>query len=248
ADGGGEIIETSAYNFTFNKGIDYIAAIRGGTLPRHIQDFYAKTAEIYPRYCALLQLYRNSMAVLEQIKDNINFDDGYRVGRVIDRAFIDLVQLHIEQMFYSNSELNDKNMPILYIEKSTCVDAWLWYDYLFSTSLGLFNLDEDKINRFLTEKQCIQNEKIVEGIKGKLLLLFPYNLFTKTILTNNDPSTNKNGPFHNNYHLADTALNKLIGDGLIQQYRWLMNGHKKTRISYMKTIVPQSQAERDNFE
>ncbi|CAF1384301.1 unnamed protein product [Didymodactylos carnosus] len=215
-------------------------------IQENASNFYAKTAEIHPRYCALLQLYRNSMTVLEQVRDNINFDDGYRVDRVIDRTFIDLVQLRIEQMFYSN--LNDKNMLILYIEKSTCVDVWLWYEYLFSTSLTLFNLDEDKINQFLIEKQCVQNEKIIEGIQEKLILLVPHNLFTKAISTNKDPSTNKNGPFHNNHHLADAALDKLIADGFIRQDSWLMNAHKKTRISYMKTIVPQSQAERDNFE
>ncbi|CAF1243094.1 unnamed protein product [Didymodactylos carnosus] len=140
----------SAFNYAGNKTVDHISCA-DEKQPQHIQDFYAKAPSIYPRICAILQLFYNSFEVLKDVKDDINFDDGFSKSKRIAADFIMKVQNSIEKLFTSKAARNDEQMPILLITKQTCIKAWKIYEHFFEQSVQLFSFDTTNVDNIMKQ-------------------------------------------------------------------------------------------------
>ncbi|CAF1317346.1 unnamed protein product, partial [Didymodactylos carnosus] len=103
----------SAYAYTFSKTADHLNAIESDkTIPLHIEAFYAKTVEIYPKYCALIQLFVNITKVLQKIDQQlIIFDDGDNLNKQISQEFVRAARTAIIDLFFG---ANIKKMKVLF--------------------------------------------------------------------------------------------------------------------------------------
>ncbi|CAF1454821.1 unnamed protein product, partial [Didymodactylos carnosus] len=230
--------EHSAFHYVFNKTADHADSLLTSTQDKHIQAFYAKTSEIYPRYCVLLQIYRNITEILQKSKDEINFDDGEVEQQTLRPSFINEVQKHIEQLYLKKAARNSQQLPILYVTKDTCMLAWYYYEHIFNIALLLFDME----NALSTKSSLLITKKT--QTPAQIILSYEFNFFTKTTLTGKNPLTNANSPFHNKEHLFDEGIRQLISAGLVMEDRWI----QKSIRSYMKVIPPEDPTELMNLE
>ncbi|CAF1304316.1 unnamed protein product, partial [Didymodactylos carnosus] len=234
----------SAYAYTFSKIADHLDAIESDkTIPLHIEAFYAKTVEIYPKYCALIQLFVNITKVLQKINQQlIIFDDGDNSNKQISQEFVRAARTAITDLFFgANIKKNESGMLILYFEKNICIKAWSVYEYLFGVVLQLFDMPKPVQKPASTT--LILNTSTYQSTErqqdGRKILMIPYNIFTRATLTKNG------GLFHNlPSTVVDDALAVLVKDKLIFEDKWIIKVSK----AYRKIPPPDDQNERDQLE
>lgn len=67
---------------------------------QQITDFYGKAATTLPRLACLMQLYFNSVEILEQVKDHVIFAKGDSQDLSINANFIQSVEQMIKSEYY----------------------------------------------------------------------------------------------------------------------------------------------------
>ncbi|CAF1504115.1 unnamed protein product, partial [Didymodactylos carnosus] len=192
----------SAYYYVFNTTAD-----ETDTIPyvhtRHYRDILAKAAVIYPKLCINMQLFRNSMAVLEALGGKYQFQDGIKNSGTIPFEFIEKVKDKINEMFLAKAETNENGLKILYVTKDVCVGAKKYYKHLQNISFELFNINEGgplKKSPILSESTKLKQNAfpyviyptVVDQVRPKikkysykLLLKLQFNIFNKSMLNKN---------------------------------------------------------------
>ncbi|CAF1159862.1 unnamed protein product [Didymodactylos carnosus] len=173
----------SAFNYFYNKTADHSDTLLqfADTNKKHIENMYAKTHEIYPRYCVTYQIFKNAMTILDDTMYLIRFDDGDLEERSIDQTFIDAVNDATKNRFIpAHGDKNVTTLPNLYVELDTCKNMWGYYSYLFSGATTIFD-----ISPIMNEKQ---KNDILSATKrhGRMILMYPLNVFCKTNFTGKD--------------------------------------------------------------
>ncbi|CAF1019011.1 unnamed protein product, partial [Didymodactylos carnosus] len=219
---------SSAFYYAYNTVANHFDKIFTLTCAPHIEAFYSKSREIYPLYCILLQLFKNIMIVLHSLRGFINFNDTFIESSANTTTFIDAANKKIDELFFSKAPVNDKGMFILYVNKKTCEDAWLYYEYLFNISTTLFDTDE------LTIKDIRENNQLLIDHEAKKILEYPANIFSLSVMTGYDHDLSKNGPFFKKPERFELCLSELIKNGLILEGRYLNNCQR----SFVKVIPP----------
>ncbi|CAF1592094.1 unnamed protein product [Didymodactylos carnosus] len=236
---------SSAYNYTFNLTSDHLSHIKQNPQePRQIQNLYAKTSTNFPRCCCLLQLYRNITKVLDTnaVSQHVVFDEGHREKKIINKDFVREGKMKVEELFWATTgrTSDDPSLPVIVIEKETCIAAWEWYSFLFGNALTLFHTP--------TSQSVATSSKPKTPSNVQKILNIEFNIFMRSALTAKVPDTGKTAPFHNSPHLLDPALQKLLSDGTIIQGYFLLDSKQHKHLSYMKLPVPVAKQNRDVFE
>ncbi|CAF0949314.1 unnamed protein product, partial [Didymodactylos carnosus] len=213
-------------------------------IPAHIQDLYAKTPTIFPRYCCLFQLLKNVCAVIDECENELEFEEGEEDELEINQNFIRHAKLKIAELFLSTAKRSPKNptIPILIIEKSTCVAAWTWYSYLFQTALQLFSIGTIGAPDAyaVTSRRKTHEQTLCD---------FQYNIFMVGALTSVYPDTSrKMSPFHNLKHIVDPLIVRLEKDGILIRGEFLQDTRQRKKMSLMKVPIPTGPGERAIFE
>ncbi|CAF1263320.1 unnamed protein product [Didymodactylos carnosus] len=255
----------SAYYYVFNATADEIDKIPY-VHTRHYRDILAKAAVIYPKLCVNMQLFRNSMAVLEALEGEYQFQDGIKNSGTIPFEFIEKVKDKINEMFLAKAETNENGLKILYVTKDVCVGAKKYYKHLQNISFELFNINEGgplKKSLILLESTKLKQNAfsyaihptVVDQVRPKikkygykLLLKLQFNIFNKSMLNKN--KILGDGPLRNvspdviDELLLDLSRRDLLVRGLD---KWLQ-GQTGTYDSWMKAKLPPPGYERDLFK
>ncbi|CAF0811849.1 unnamed protein product [Didymodactylos carnosus] len=188
-------------------------------------------------------MYRNVTKVLNTraVSQYVIFDEGHRENKMINEQSLQQAKIKIEELFLVTAKRTSDapSLPVIVIEKETCVAAWEWYSFLFGNALALFRT---------------QTQSVVEKLKSTTLshvqkiLNIEFNIFMRSALTAKVPGTGRTAPFHNSPHLLDPALQKLLSDGTIIQGYFLLDSKQHKHLSYMKLPVPIDKQKRDIFE
>ncbi|CAF1418504.1 unnamed protein product [Didymodactylos carnosus] len=185
----------------------------------------------------------NTYAILEDVKDVINFDDGFSKSKKIAADFIMKAQNSIEKLFTSKATRNDEQMPILLITKQTCIKAWKIYEHFFEQSVQLFSFDTTNVDNTVK-----QNVKLREQPPSKILQL-PVNFFTRTTLQVSDKEKQIKSLFkHAGKHLINEYIEQLVTDGLLKEGNFLVDGRGKSMISWMKLKLPDPTAQPEEHQ
>ncbi|CAF1640342.1 unnamed protein product [Didymodactylos carnosus] len=85
----------------------------------------------------------------EHCYEHVIFDEGYVEGGVINQAFIRCSKNKIQELFLNDASRHPQraSVPVITIEKAACVTAWNWYDYLFRTTVELFETTRSVLRR-----------------------------------------------------------------------------------------------------
>ncbi|CAF1111454.1 unnamed protein product, partial [Didymodactylos carnosus] len=241
----GTQVESSAWNLAFNLTSDHLQwMLDNKRQPLQIRNIYAKTTTIYPRYCALFQLFRHCVTVLQHLSDDIDFDEGFEKYGRINANFTKNAKIKIHDLFLSSAKQSktDPTVPVLLIEKESCVAAWQYYEFLFHNALTLFKMPPSPSSSILS------GPNLPTSTNERKILEFQFNQFMPGALTGKIPDTNEPSPFHNAPHLVDATISKLIADGIIAKGYFLLDARCRRRQSFMKLPVPLDPKLRDDFE
>ncbi|CAF1096575.1 unnamed protein product [Didymodactylos carnosus] len=224
----------SAYYYVFNKVADQSDMLLNQQfkdLPRHIASFYAKVNDIYPRICVLLKLYKNIITVLNELKSIIDFDDDFGENDTKTQKFIAATVIVLNQLFLSTSTQSTKSsMPVLYIDKTTCQEAWKYYLFIFNSIKSVFNIDT-----IIAESNTGRNQTFITTTYCKTILTYPYTFFSTSMITGYDRHDLKVcGPFRRHAERFHECVQALIHDGLLYKDRFLVN----CEIAYHKVPPP----------
>ncbi|CAF1193767.1 unnamed protein product [Didymodactylos carnosus] len=218
----GESVDSnSAYDYVVNKVADQTEVLLHAQckdLPPHIASFYAKVNDVYPRICVLLKLYKNIMSVLTELQNIIDFDDDFQENAVDTRKFIAAAAKVLNQLFLSTAEQSEKSgMPVLYIDKKTCEQAWKYYLFIFNAIKSIFNIDTiTSVN----DTRCEQ--LLVNPAYCKRILSFPYTFFSTTMIAGYDRhDVRKCGPFKTHPERLHECGQALIDDGLLFREKFI---------------------------
>jgi hypothetical protein len=211
----------------------------------HLQSFYSKSAEIFPRLCVNMQRFLDAMAVLLSMKN-----DGCLIfSQVVDGNFVEKAKTYISLIL--NAFTNGKGEMTSVVTLETCQTTGVLHDnYLFKTTMALFNLDcsPSTFNLPSAEFKSSIGEKL--SIEKRILQL-PFQFFLRADLTQpttDDHGRKSNGPFH---HVDGNQLNRML-DKLVEQ-KLLKTGSFLTRpkarpaLSYMKNPIPNDPKENEYF-
>ncbi|CAF1250885.1 unnamed protein product [Rotaria magnacalcarata] len=128
-----------AQRYYATKGRYYIE--EGGRLFRerqqsHLQSFYSKSAEIFPRICVNMQRFLDAMMVLLKMRQG----GDLQFSQAVNEKFVINAKQYIELNL--NSIKNSMGDFVSYVNLETCQIAGNLYDnYLFKTTMALFTLD-----------------------------------------------------------------------------------------------------------
>ncbi|CAF0864792.1 unnamed protein product [Didymodactylos carnosus] len=118
---------------------------------------------------------------------------------------------------------------ILYVNKKTCEDAWLYYEHLFNISTTLFDTEE------LTIKGIRENNQLLADQETKNIREYPANIFSLSVMNAYDRDLSRNGPFFKKPERFELCPSGLIKNGLILDGRYLNNWQR----SFIK-VIPSS--------
>ena len=211
----------------------------------HLQSFYSKTAEIFPRLCVNMQRFIDAMVILFEMKKQ----GALEFSQKVDTDFVLKAKRYIPLCL--NTLKNSNGDIVNYVSLETCqITGNLYDNYMFKTTMAIFNLEHPAIrstlptNRFrsmLSEK--ISNEK--------RLLQLPFQFFLRSDLKQPRYEDGKkiNGPFH---HIDANELNDLL-DKLVEQKlliigNFISRPKAKSACSYMKAPIPVDDNEQQQFQ
>ncbi|CAF4516043.1 unnamed protein product, partial [Didymodactylos carnosus] len=234
----------SADNYVVNKVADQTEILLHSQckdLPPHIASFYAKVNDVYPRICVLLKLYKNIMSVLTELQNIIDFDDDFQENAVDTQKFIVAAAKVLKQLFLSTAEQSEKSgMPVLYIDKKTCEQAWKYYLFIFNSIKSIFNTDT------ITSVNGTRYEQLlVNPAYCKRILSFPYTFFSITMIAGYDRhDVRKCAPFKTHPERFHDCGQALIDDGLLFTEKFIAT----CEIAYHKVPPPTACTPRSHEE
>ncbi|CAF1558456.1 unnamed protein product [Didymodactylos carnosus] len=256
--------ECSAYNYTYNKIIDYTSKKTINDQPDEkelqdqILDIHTKAVIIIPRLCILFQIFNYAMDVLKECEDHVVFDEGYLVSRKINQLMVRKATEIVNQILASAPRSQYyPQMPMLFVEKPACIAACDYYDYLNNMAVILFTLQESPTEQYVSKKSLsmsrlttLISSSNVLSTSESTICLFPFNFFMFGALASRmpEPLETKNSPFHNCSHLVEPALTNLMTDGILISGDFLVDSKNRRHKSIMKVPVPHDQQKRDLFE
>jgi hypothetical protein len=211
----------------------------------HLQSFYSKSAEIFPRLCVNMQRLLDSMLVLFEMKKN----EDLQFTQAVDQTFITKAKLYIDKHLVfkkcANGDIGS------YVSLDTChITANLFDNYLFKSTLNLFNLDHsiNQPNMPSTQFRTLVAEK--PSIEKRILQL-PYQFFLRSDLK--QPTINENGkrinaPFHHiDNNLLNNTINKLVDQKLLSIGYFISRPRAQQTRSFMKNPIPIEPLQKEEF-
>ncbi|CAF4645455.1 unnamed protein product [Rotaria socialis] len=170
----------------------------------HLQSFYSKSAENFPRICVNMQRFLDAMMVLLKMRQG----GDLQFSQAVDEKFVIKAKKYIE--FNLNNIKNSMGDFVSYVNLETCQIASNLYDnYLFKTTMALFTLDTSPLQPSLasSEFRSLLGEKL--SIEKRLLQL-PFQFFLRSDLkqpTVDESGEKINAPFH---HVDGHQLNIIL--------------------------------------
>ncbi|CAF1577190.1 unnamed protein product, partial [Didymodactylos carnosus] len=215
--------ENSAYYYVFNKVADQTDVLldpQFKNLSPHIASFYAKASDVYPRICVLLKLYKNIVSILNELQNIIDFDDTFSENGVNTQKFIAAAVKAIDNLFLSTAIQSAKSgMPVLYIDKKTCQQAWEYYLFIFDSMRSIFNIDT-----IVDINETQRDQAVIIAAHCKTILQYPYTFFSTSMIAGYDRHDLKVcGPFKKHPEHFHACEQVLIADGLLFREKFLVN-------------------------
>ena len=161
---------------------------------QQIVDFYGKAATTLPRLACLMQLYFNSISILERVEDKVTFAEGDNHDFVINDHFVRSVENIIKEDYYkydrtyrlsmeTNREVGD---PMIIVEKEAVVAAWTWYEHHLTIAATLFTIDPDfSTKSIVAPSPTPPRSKTLK----QLIMLLDFNIFPLSAISVKHPST-----------------------------------------------------------
>ncbi|CAF1384690.1 unnamed protein product [Rotaria sordida] len=211
----------------------------------HLQSFYSKSAEIFPRLCVNMQRLLDAMLVLFEMRKN----EDLQFTQVVDQTFVTKAKFYIEKHLIFNKHANGD--IVSYVSLETChITANLFDNYLFKSTLNLFNLERSVNQPSMpsTQFRTLVAEK--PSIEKRILQL-PYQFFLRSDLK--QPTTNENGkrinaPFHHvDNNLLNNIMNKLVDQKLLSIGYYISRPRAQQTQSFIKNPIPIEPSEKEQF-
>lgn len=210
----------------------------------HLQSFYSKSAEIFPRLCINMQRFIDAMIVLLEMKKQ----GALEFSQKVDNNFIlkakKYIPLCLNVMKNSNGDILNN------VSLETCqITGTLYDNYIFKTTMAIFNLEHPAIRSSLPSNQfpSMLSEKISNG---KRLLQLPFQFFLLSNLkqTRYEDGRKINAPFHHvDTNELNDLLNKLVEQKLLIIGNFISRPKAKSACSYMKAAISDDQHEQQQF-
>ncbi|CAF4101545.1 unnamed protein product [Rotaria magnacalcarata] len=196
----------------------------------HLQSFYSKSAEIFPRLC-------------------MKKHGDLEFSQMADRSFVNTAKRYVER---SLSLLKQSDgVVISTVTLETCqITANLYDNYLFKTTMGLLNLERsstqlsmpsNNFRNLLAEKPSVE----------KRLLQLPFQFFLRSDLkqpTINESGRKTNAPFHHiDSNELNNILNKLVEQQLLSIGNFISRPKAQPTFSYMKNPIPNDPYQQELF-
>ena len=161
---------------------------------QQIVDFYAKAATTLPRLACLMQLYFNSISILERVKDSVVFAEGDNHDSIINGNFVHSVENIIKKDYYKYDRTyllrmeTDQEVvgPIIIVEKEAVVAAWMWYEHHLHIAATLFTIDPDFPSKSIVAPSSTSFRS--KTLK-QLIMLLDFNIFPVSAISVKHPST-----------------------------------------------------------
>ncbi|CAF1615005.1 unnamed protein product [Adineta ricciae] len=211
----------------------------------HLQSFYSKSAEIFPRLCVNMQRFLDAMLILFEMRRN----EDLQFAQVVDEKFVGKAKSYIEKHLVLSKHANGDVVSFVSLE--TClITEYLFDNYLFKNTLNLFNLEHSanqpsmpstQFRTLLAEKPSIE----------KRILQLPYQFFLRSDLK--QPTTNENGkrinaPLHHvDGNSLNTALDRLVNQKLLSMGHFISRPRAQQTHSYMKNPIPNDSLKKEEF-
>ncbi|CAF0889879.1 unnamed protein product [Didymodactylos carnosus] len=216
---------------------------------QQIIDFYQKAYQTLPRGCCLLECYRTVMNVIAEIQKNhpqcIDFDEGDLLGKKINGEFIKHAKEYIDRMQIQQS-VNDQapGESSLVVSKQTVANQYEFHRFLMLQAKTLFTLRPLNVQSSSSRStDALKNPRQDEYD----ILMYKYNIFHKSAMTDHDPDTGNRGKFKSFIYRFDEAIQKLLADELISVDRYCVGGGDRVQKTYWKVPIPHSSPEREQF-
>ncbi|CAF4078535.1 unnamed protein product, partial [Rotaria sordida] len=211
----------------------------------HLQSFYSKSAEIFPRLCVNMQRLLDAMLVLFEMRKN----EDLQFTQVVDQTFITKAKFYIEKHLIFNKHANGD--IVSYVSLETChITANLFDNYLFKSTLNLFNL-EHSVNQPSMPSTQFRTLVAEKPSIEKRILQLPYQFFLRSDLK--QPTTNENGkrinaPFHHvDNNLLNNIMNKLVDQKLLSIGYYISRPRAQQTQSFIKNPIPIEPSEKEQF-
>ncbi|CAF4976072.1 unnamed protein product [Rotaria sp. Silwood1] len=211
----------------------------------HLQSFYSKSAEIFPRLCVNMQRLLDAMLVLFEMRKNKDL----QFTQIVDQTFVTKAKFYIEKHLIFNKHPNGD--IVSYVSLETChITANLFDNYLFKTTLNLFNL-EHSVNQPSMPSTQFRTLVAEKPSIEKRILQLPYQFFLRSDLK--QPTTNENGkrinaPFHHvDNNLLNNIMNKLADQKLLSIGYYISRPRAQQTRSFIKNPIPIEPSEKEQF-
>ncbi|UJR11630.1 hypothetical protein I4U23_015811 [Adineta vaga] len=211
----------------------------------HLQSFYSKSAEIFPRLCVNMQRFLDALLILFEMKKN----GDLHFVQVIDQTFITKAKSYIEKYLVFNKNTNGD--LTCYVSLETCqITANLFDNYLFKNTLNLFNLDQS-INQISIPSTQFRTLVADTPSLEKRILQLPYQFFFRSDLK--QPTINENGkkinaPFHHvDGGVLNNTLQKLVDQNLLTIGNFISRPKAQQTHSYMKNSLPDDLFQKEQY-
>lgn len=243
-----ELGNDEAQRFYVTKGGQYIEEGRRLFKNRqqpHLQSFYSKSAEIFPKLCVAMQRFLDAMVVLFDMNKNRDLE----YSQVVDQRFITLSNEYIKKnlVFIKNAN----GTLCHYIKLETCqITSTLFDNYLFKNTLNLFNLEQSSLH---SSMPCTQFRTLIAEKPSieKRILQLPFHFFLPSDLkqpTMNDYGKKINAPFHHvDSNTLNNVLNQLVEQKLLSVGKFISRPRGQPTSSYMKNPIPTDPIEQEEF-
>ena len=173
--------------------VDSISSI-GSQPQQQILDFYGKAETTFPRLVCLVQLFLNSMEILERVKDFVVFSEGDNHQSTINENFLRNVEAIIKKDYHKydrnyltcmevDREITD---PMVIVGKDAVLLAWQLYECYLKIATKLFTIDYSFSSKpvFLSSTFSSPSTKLKQSI-----MYFDFNIFPTASITVKHPLT-----------------------------------------------------------
>lgn len=161
---------------------------------QQIADFYAKAATTFPRLACLMQLFFNTMEILERVRESVIFTEGDNYDSIINERFIRSVEMIIKTDYYKYDKTYLPPMevdpevtePMIIVGKEAVIAAWKWYEHHLSIAARLFTIDYGFSGKSTITRSLVSHEP--RTLKQAIMLL-DFNIFPIAVISCKHPIT-----------------------------------------------------------
>ncbi|CAF1306701.1 unnamed protein product, partial [Didymodactylos carnosus] len=104
------------------------------------------------------------------VAQRVVFDEDHWEKKIINKDVVREAKIKVEELFWRTSD--DPRLPVIVIEKETCVAAWEYYSFLFDNALTLFHT--------LTPQSVATSSKPKTPSNVQKILNIEFNIFMRT--------------------------------------------------------------------